>query len=198
MTEILILPVNTKVRCLPEEVLAHIDEKHGEKKAESFAAYEALSQLSLLFHLSKSNRRLPLIKYERTGKPFFPEFPSISFSLSHTEGMAAAIMSDQEEVGIDIEKIKLEKLPSYRMIAKSRFFEQEQKKVSASQNSELEEIKSFLSIWTQKEAAAKVLQLSPISLDSSIFPNLFDLTTDVRDEQYVVSVVKKMREKAYD
>ncbi len=193
MTDILILPVNTGIRRLPEEVLVHIEQKHGKNAAESLVAYEALSQLSLAFHLSKSNRRLPYVEYNANGKPFFPDYPSVSFSLSHTDGMAAAVMSDHEDVGIDIEKIDLQKLHSYRKIAESRFFAEEQKKLMGCQHSELEEIKLFLSMWTLKEAAAKVLQLSPISVNTCAFSLDFHVTTAIHDGRYVVSVVKKAR-----
>ena len=193
MTDILILPINTAVRRMPDEVLAHISEKHGEHCEESLAAYEALSRLSLSFHLSKSNRRLPFVKYSQQGKPFFPDFPTVSFSLSHTDGMAAAVMSDEEDVGIDIERICPEKLDSYRLIAQSRFFACEQKAILENRGSKLEEIKSFLSIWTLKEAAAKVLQLPILSLNSAAFSPDITFTTAVHDENYVVSVVRKKR-----
>lgn len=193
MTNILILPINMAVRRLPEEVLLHISEKHGKNDAESLVAYEALSQLSLSFHLSKSNCRLPFVEYEPSGRPFFPDFPWISFSLSHAGGMAAAIMSDKEDVGIDIEKIDLKKLNSYRLIAKSHFFESEQKKLDGHNDSESEEIKSFLSMWTQKEAAAKLLQLPPMSIDSCALPPFLRMTTAIHEQEYIVSVAKKNR-----
>ena len=193
MTDILILPVNTAVRRLPEEVLAHISEKHGKHREESFAAYEALFRLSLSFHFSKSNCRLPYIEYDQQGRPYFPEFPSVSFSLSHTDGMAAAVMSDEEDVGIDIERICPEKLDSYRLIAQSRFFACEQQMILENRGSAWEEIKSFLSIWTLKEAAAKVLQKPVLSLNSTAFSPDITFTTAIHDENYVVSVVRKKR-----
>lgn len=193
MTDSLILPVDTEVFGLSEEVLLHIKEKHGEKSRESFAAYEALSRLSLAFNLSESNRRLPYIEYNANGKPFFREYPSVSFSLSHAKGMTAAIMSNHEDVGIDIEKIELNKLNSYRAIANSRFFEGELKKMKDCQKSELEEIKCFLSIWTQKEACAKILQIPPISIDTSAFSSDIHAMTEVYKEDYVISKVKKIR-----
>ena len=193
VTDILILPANTAIRRLPEEVLLHIEEKHGKNSAESFAAYEALSQLALSFHLSKSNRRLPFVHYGANGKPCFSEYPQISFSLSHSDGMAAAVMSDSLDVGIDIERIHLRKLDSYRLIAKSRFFEGERKKLLENSSTELEEIKCFLSIWTQKEAVAKIIQKPPLSLDTSSFSSDFHITLAVHDEKYVVCVAKKDR-----
>jgi len=57
--------------------------------------------------------------------------------------------------------------------------------------SALEEIKSFLSIWTLKEAAAKVLQKPVLSLNSTAFSPDITFTTAIHDENYVVSVVKK-------
>ena len=138
---------------------------------------------------------MPYIEYGVNGKPIFRDFPSVSFSLSHAKGMVAAVISDHEDVGIDIERIDIDRLDAYRAIARSRYFEGEREKLKACEGSELEEIKSFLSIWTQKEAAAKILQISPLSLNTCEFSSEIHVLTAIHDEKYVVSLLKKTRGK---
>ena len=48
----------------------------------------------------------PVHRLEENGKPYFPELPEIRFNLSHTTGYAAAAVSDEGDVGIDIERVR--------------------------------------------------------------------------------------------
>jgi len=93
------------------------------------------------------------IVFDKTefGKPFIPGTPPpIHFNLSHSHERAAIIISEEHEVGIDIERI----LPrdKFQLIV-DRFFNLEERK-------ELEESsehwETFYGIWTQKEAIAKL------------------------------------------
>lgn len=49
--------------------------------------------------------RLPALAYAERGKPWFPAFPAVRFSLSHTEGAVLAGLSDSP-LGVDIERTR--------------------------------------------------------------------------------------------
>lgn len=50
-------------------------------------------------------RGFPEMALTSLGKPYFPEYPSVFFSLSHTYGAALAGVSDHP-IGVDIEKLR--------------------------------------------------------------------------------------------
>ena len=60
---------------------------------------------------------LPQMVCTDRGKPYFPEFSGVHFSLSHTEGAVLAGVAD-EPIGVDIERIRpvsrrlMERMPS--------------------------------------------------------------------------------------
>ena len=60
---------------------------------------------------------LPTIDRGKQGKPFFPDCPDRHFNLSHTDGFALCVLSDEGEVGVDIERVRgrKETLPRYVM-----------------------------------------------------------------------------------
>lgn len=70
------------------------------------------------------------------GKPFFPDFPTVHFNLSHTGGAVLVGLSDQP-VGVDIEKIRPVSLRAMRKIA--------------GVTSE----KAFFQSWVRREARSK-------------------------------------------
>lgn len=70
-------------------------EKHG----------EVLCAYGLLLALLRSRygwQTLPPMETDARGKPFFPAYPGVCFSLSHTEGAAAAAVSGAP-VGVDVQ-----------------------------------------------------------------------------------------------
>lgn len=76
-------------------------------------------------------------------KPYFKDYPDIRFSISHSGDLVVLAMSDKE-VGIDIEKIKDR---PYEQVAARTFSEGERREVT--------DLKSFLAVWTKKEAYLK-------------------------------------------
>ncbi|MCI2057563.1 MAG: 4'-phosphopantetheinyl transferase [Oscillibacter sp.] len=50
-------------------------------------------------------REFPQVRKTSFGKPYFPEFPTVHFNLSHTGGAVIVGLSD-EPIGVDIEKIR--------------------------------------------------------------------------------------------
>ena len=87
---------------------------------------------------------LPLVERGEKGKPFFPGHPDRYFSLSHTDGFALCALSDEGEVGVDIERVKerRENLPRYVMS------EEEFERWDGTWG-------DFFRVWTLKEAYAK-------------------------------------------
>lgn len=58
-----------------------------------------------LLQLLHPNKRFQSIELTETGKPFFVDEPNCFFSISHSANYAAVAISNQKEVGVDIEMI---------------------------------------------------------------------------------------------
>lgn len=81
---------------------------------------------------------------EAYGKPYF-ENRKIYFSISHSNGSVAVAVSDEDEIGIDIETADI---PSDKAIKLAkRFFKDNESELCPD---------GFLRVWTKKEAAAKL------------------------------------------
>ena len=87
---------------------------------------------------------LPPMERGERGKPFFPGHTDRHFNLSHTAGFALCVLSDEGEVGVDIERVKERKehLPRYVMTEEEL----------ACWDGTWED---FFRVWTLKEAYAK-------------------------------------------
>ena len=85
-----------------------------------------------------------LFSLKKNGKPYIPEHPDISFSISHSGEIAAAAFSDME-IGCDIEIIAKD-----RTNIKNRFFAPEESDFVCSDS-------DFFRIWTLKESYIKAL-----------------------------------------
>ena len=118
--------------------------KNKRASSESLGARMALMRLC-------GQRDFGTIEKTETGKPYFSKSDAPFFSLSHTKGMAAAALCNNDEglVGVDIELISTDRKLSN--IAK-RFFSPDE--LLRYENNETPE--SFYSIWTEKEARVKL------------------------------------------
>ena len=128
--------------------------KNTSARLSSLAALAALQRL-LRMHGADN---LTILR-EDGGKPYFPD-SSLFFSLSHADGLALSALSDTS-VGVDVEWID-----SSRNIDRilSRFFTaQEQSEILEADDKAL----SFYSLWTKKEAYAKLTGEGLISVCSS-------------------------------
>lgn len=76
--------------------------KRHEKQRESIAAW-----LLLYYGLQKRYdwNAFPAIDLTALGKPFFPNYPSVQFNMSHTDGAVLVGIGDTA-LGVDIEKIR--------------------------------------------------------------------------------------------
>ena len=122
--------------------------KNNDRRAESIGGLTAL--WCLLEHQGVSLPRTVL--RDENGKPYIGDGAELPFSISHSNGICAAALGDADsgELGLDIEVIH--DRPDAMRIA-DRFF-------SADERRELEmnghTSEAFYSIWTAKEAKAKL------------------------------------------
>ena len=133
---------------------AYFDEIKSRKNQDSMR--ESLCALLVLAELIES-ANLPskdlIFARQESGKPYFLNSKT-EFSISHSHGYAAAIISSESLVGIDLEAAMIPREKAEKLA--KRFFSDD----------ELDEFatipESFLNIWTKKEAFAK-MQGIPLS-----------------------------------
>ena len=107
--------------------------KREEKRWEPLCAYWILRlALREQYHW----RELPEIRASSRGKPYFPEFPAVHFSISHTSG-AVLVGTADHPVGVDIERVRPVSRPALERVG----------------NGTTEE--SFFRSWVRREARTK-------------------------------------------
>ena len=157
------------------------------------SAKEGLFALCLLAELVKAARdplapnTLTLARAD-SGKPYFIS-SDLQFNISHSGGYVAVALSDEGDVGIDVETADITPEKAQKL-AKRFFTEAEQRAVSA-------DTTAFLKLWSKKEATAKYLVTSlssHISLErrgESTQPNVTTETHTVNGIN--VTVCRKMQ-----
>lgn len=112
---------------------------------------------------------LPTVVFLESGKPIFVGSP-LCFSLSHSQNLAAVLISDQN-CGVDLEEIRPEVAEKLR----NRVLSPEEQRQNA----------DFFEIWTQKEALGKLLGTGlcarPAQMDVSALDRLNTLQKTLRD-----------------
>lgn len=106
-------------------------------------AYQLLAEL---LRAEAGVASLPELAHKETGKPWFPDFPRLHFSLSHSGGLSLCALGERE-VGCDIELVRprKENFPAYVLGGRElRWFED--------RGSRWED---FYALWTLKEARGK-------------------------------------------
>ena len=135
---------------IPTQWLSAWDASHKVGKNEK-AALLSLSALSLL-HRAGANGTL---SYDENGRPFF-EGRTCDFSITHTQNHVFCALIDGEDepmrVGIDAEDLNRPDLSNLDEMA-ARWFTPNERKIFL----ELPTKKTFLRIWTRKEAYAKYI-----------------------------------------
>lgn len=156
---------------LVEVFICRLPEEKSQSELTSLLTYvsdESQKRILQFFHLADAYRTLVgelLIKhvlYKQTGKrvkditigknaygkPYFPDYPSIQFNISHSGDFVVCAVNDQQ-VGIDVEKVKAFDL----CMAKQLFTEFEYWEILAAENKSL----ACYDFWTMKESYVKAL-----------------------------------------
>ena len=101
--------------------------------------------------LAQAVSPLPEIIYAEHGKPGFSGETGLWFNLSHSGDDIALLLSDEGEVGCDIEVIRARK--NWPALAESLFCPAEQAQIAA--EAPERQLAAFWRIWTRKEAIIK-------------------------------------------
>ncbi len=124
------------------------------EKSNRDSARESLAALVLLGRAAEwmgmETDELVLLR-SQNGKPFF-RGGEAEFSLTHSKGYVAAALSDEGEVGIDLEASEYD-TDKARRLAERYFCDREKEAF-------LRTPKDFLRIWTKKEACVKLLGIT--------------------------------------
>lgn len=114
----------------------------------------------LLRELLKQDVR---INYYPNGKPYLEEYP-LNISISHTRGYAAIILSENENLGIDIEYIsdRVNRIRS-RFVSKDEYVDP------------LNETMHLLLLWSAKETMYKALSIEGVDLKDNFRIANFEL-----------------------
>ncbi len=118
--------------------------KDGDARALSLGGLIALKEI-----LDKRLVSASLIIRESGGKPRFERSAAGGFSISHSGNLSVALYGCGDKIGVDIEKISLNR--DLRGIAK-RFFSCDEREYLEEREYQSE---AFYKIWTAKEAIAK-------------------------------------------
>lgn len=86
----------------PERRKRLLKMQQAEKRREPLCAYMILC---MALWEQYQWRGLPEMAVTALGKPYFPEYPDVHFSISHTSGAVLVGVSDQP-IGVDIERIR--------------------------------------------------------------------------------------------
>lgn len=87
------------------------------------------------------------------GKPRLADHPSVHFSLSHSSDQAVLAVSEQREVGIDIERVR----PLDHLDLARRYFHPNEVAAIEGARPPQEQLLAFFCIWTFKEAVVKAI-----------------------------------------
>ena len=101
--------------------------------------------------LSHAVSPLPEIIYSEQGKPAFSAGTPLWFNLSHSNDDIALLLSDEGEVGCDIEVVR--QRDNWRALVSAVFSPGEQAEIEATPPER--QIAAFWRIWTRKEAIIK-------------------------------------------
>ncbi len=135
-----------------------------------------------------------IISADKNGKLFCENQPDLYFNISHSGGIVAAVISDQE-VGVDIEVVRPITLKLAKRICNDKelsyIFGHIPDNSEYSQDASTDILHRFFEIWTAKEAYLKCIgtgitdlgKLKSLSLD---FPK-----TKVETDEYVLHIAKK-------
>jgi len=108
---------------------------------------DAYTLLTSLLAEEKGIEPLPAIARREGGKPWFPDYPDLRFSVSHSGGLALCALAREGEVGCDIELVRPRSggLPRYALSDREYAWFRDRG----------ERWEDFYALWTLKEARVK-------------------------------------------
>jgi 4'-phosphopantetheinyl transferase len=120
---------------------------------EQFTITRARLRLLLGSYLGLDPARI-MFGTSNTGKPTLPG-TSLSFNVSHTQGLALIALTAGREIGVDIERVRTQ--PTHLDMATRYFTPGESQRLNALPPTESE--RAFFHVWTRKEAFLKAIGL---------------------------------------
>lgn len=117
--------------------------------------------------------------YNSNQKPYFKS-NEVFFNISHTDDIVVCAITDVNEIGIDIEKLR--DIDVYNL--KNILTENEWKSVNNSRNPS----DCFISLWTKKEAIIKASGYG-LSLNLDSFEIRNDNKTEINNESYSIEEI---------
>jgi len=89
------------------------------------------------------------------GKPYLPDWPRLRFNVSHSGSLFACALSEETEVGVDIERIR--EVPEKEDIAKRYGLD----------------ASHFFETWTEREAYLKALGVGVFGIEDPVRPGVY-------------------------
>lgn len=142
---------------LPDHGAVYLNELSTFKS--DFRKKEWLAVRVLLYTLTK---RIMPIRYHSGGKPYFPE-DKAHLSISHTKGYVSVIISETNEVGIDIEKIseRIHKV-AHKFVRDDEFVPEDTTRKKY----------ALLLIWSAKEVMFKCMNAEAVDFREHMYIDL--------------------------
>lgn len=149
------------INYLPSNVKLHLLKRNDKARRESLMGY-----LLLTYAVSKYYGKLTILDLDYSNNKPFIINSNLKFNLSHSNNTVALAISDEYNIGIDIERIRPLDMRLARRIANDI----EIKNIDSG--------KDLISLWTKKEAFVKLN-------GDSIFSNIKELKLDSKSYEQI-------------
>lgn len=165
------LPQPHQLACLSPQELARAGRFAFDRHRRRYLAARCALRERLAQHTGIAARDLQLAEGP-LGKPFLAQMPPCYFNLSHSEDWALIGLSDESEIGVDIEMLR--PMADAASLAQRHFTPLEAAACMALEGEARDA--AFLRVWTRKEACLK-------AVGTGLGMSLRDLPVGVGDAQ---------------
>lgn len=165
-------------KCLSESDIKRANKIKVENKKNLFYLRKGLTRIIISDFINISPKEIEFY-YDINGKPFIFNnlYKGVYFNISHSKEYLFIAISNKKNIGVDIEKIKLNW--NYSLLAKSVFSKEDN--IIFNSYSEDDKMRAFYKAWVQKEAISKALGLG-ISIGFNTFS--VDINPKLSDNNY--------------
>lgn len=122
------------------------------------------------------------------GKPFLQSSPRCSFNMSHSHDLALVAMSDDGEIGVDVELVR--PMDDAVRLARRNYTADECAAIEAV--APAEQTLAFLTVWTRKEACLKAIgsgfSIAPETFETGLVPQRTRTTVETADGPVAVDL----------